>query len=394
MRTNQGFFIAFLLITFFTIEAMAQKPVPNIKQNQLKVLNTNPIKYINREKKASPTIKNQLNALRAEAKKKNWTFSVGYTSAMDIPMHKLTGLKLPSNWRTIAKKQNEFAIKMEGLERNMLKIKGIKLFTNKCWASKKAFNWRDAGKVTPVRSQGSCGSCWAFGAMGAYEGSYAIRNNLKIDASEQDIVSCAGAGSCRGGWYDPVFDFMLTNGVAREATVPYQAVNGTCKNVYKPYRAVNWGFVTVKRDIPSVKELKEALCKYGPLAVAVRTNNAFRAYSGGGVVFNAHAAGSVTHAVTLVGWNDDKQAWLIKNSWGTNWGDNGYMWIGYGVSSIGYAATWVQAPYVKIKNYTITPQMVSLIKKYNTSKIVKPFVTEPIPNIKLKNNSNLKLKRN
>ena len=400
MRTNIIFSVLCLaLFLFTTVDTVAQKPVINKKlnTNQLKTLKlkNNPIKYVNREKKAPSTVKNQLNSLRRVGKQKNWTFNVGYTKAMDKSIRQLTGLKMPRNWRTAAKKQNEFAYKMIKLEKDMFRANKIKLFNNICYASKKAFNYRDAGKMTPVKSQGSCGSCWAFGAMSAYEASYKIRNGITLDMSEQDVVSCAGAGSCAGGWYDPVFDYMLTNGVANEATVPYQAVNGSCQNKTKPYRAVNWGFVTVKDDIPNVQQLKNALCEHGPLAVCVKVTNAFRSYTSG--VFNENDNGWINHVVTLVGWDDEKQAWLIKNSWGTWWGDDGYMWIRYGANSIGYAAAWVKAPVFKLKAYKVTPQMLSLIKQYNKTATVKPFVNtsnlKVNPKLKLKNN-NLKLKRN
>lgn len=115
-------------------------------------------------------------------------------------------------------------------------------------------------------------------------------------------------------------------------------------------RSRTWGYV-IAGGSPSVRELKEALCEFGPSAVSVRATDAFAAYTGG--VFNENASGAVNHAVTLIGWDDQKEAWLIKNSWHTNWGstcgygnERGYMCIRYGCNKIGYAAAWVyvQAP--------------------------------------------------
>jgi len=203
--------------------------------------------------------------------------------------------------------------------------------------------------------------------MGAYKSSYLIRNNLTVNASEQDILNCAGAGTCGGGWYDPVFDFMLTNGVASETAEPYQALDGFCAaGNNKLYRAINWGFVTAKYEIPSVSEIKDALYQYGPLSVAVNATPAFQAYTGG--VFNENSSGNINHAVTIVGWDDEKHAWLIKNSWGIWWGENGYMWIDYDSNKIGYAATWVQAQtrYYKIPEYLI----VLLEERYE---FIQPF---------------------
>jgi len=87
--------------------------------------------------------------------------------------------------------------------------------------------------------------------------------------------------------------------------------------------------------------LKKALCEYGPLAVAVAATPVFKAYKSG--VFNENSNAGINHGVTLVGWDDSKEAWRIKNSWGTGWGEKGFMWIAYGCNQIGYAASWVQA---------------------------------------------------
>ncbi|WKN41075.1 C1 family peptidase [Tunicatimonas pelagia] len=265
-------------------------------------------------------------------------------AAEQYPLEVLAQFELPENWQEIAEIQNKYAEIIYELDYERL-VDYDYLFKDMCFASRTAFNWRDVGKVTAVRNQGGCGSCWAFAAMGAYESSNMIRNNITADVSEQDVLNCAGAGSCRGGWYDPVFKYMLTNGVASEASEPYLALDDFCSpRLYKPFRAINWGFVTVKREIPSVQELKDALCKYGSLSIAVKATSAFMRYNPADGVFKEEEAGKgINHAITLVGWDDNKNAWLIKNSWGSGWGDNGYMWIDYNTNNVGYAATWVQA---------------------------------------------------
>jgi cathepsin L len=311
-------------------------------------------------------IQSQLKDLQYRAEKEDWSFEVGYNKAMDIPLEQLARLELPKNWRELAVKQNAFAHKITKIDRELFGNYFDYVYKG-CHAGKSKFSWTDLGKVTPVRNQSSCGSCWAFAAMGAYESSYLIRNNISIDASEQDILNCAGAGTCSGGWYDPVFDFMLTNGVASEVNEPYQAIDGFCSaSISKPYRAINWGFVTAKNDIPSVSEIKDALCQYGPLSVAVNATSAFQAYTGG--VFNESANNGINHAVTIVGWDDNKNAWLIKNSWGSWWGDNGYMWIDYNSNNIGYAATWVQA---QTKYYKVPEYLVELLREHY--EFVLPF---------------------
>lgn len=94
-----------------------------------------------------------------------------------------------------------------------------------------------------------------------------------------------------------------------------------------PYKAVAWGYVDSTVEIPSVAALKKALFEYGPLGVTVAVTPAFQAYTSG--VFNEGSNADINYAVLLVGWNNSKQAWRIKNSWGKDWGESGYMWIAY-----------------------------------------------------------------
>jgi cathepsin L len=214
-----------------------------------------------------------------------------------------------------------------------------------CSAESKAFDWRTMGKVTPVRDQGDCGSCWAFAALGAFEGSYAIRHNAQIDASEQSALSCSGAGSCDGGRWSGVFRWLMAKGAATEASYPYTATRSTCvSRIATPYRAVAWHYVKERGGMPSREAMKQALCDHGPLAVTVLITDAFRRYTDADdVLKEPHTTNGVNHGVALIGWDDSKNAWLIKNSWGTGWGHAGYMWIGFDSNKIGLAAAWVDA---------------------------------------------------
>ena len=289
------------------------------------------IDYEKRELGASKKIKAELASLREEAVNKQWTFEVGYTNVMDLPTEKITGMKPPADWMAKAKLQNSLA-------RPLAEAKQI--FLGQCVADAAKFNWVDHNGVTPVRDQDGCGSCWAFTTHGAFEGSYAILNKALIDSSEQDTLDCSGEGDCGGGWW--AYQHLIDKGVAKEADYPYVAAKGTCKTgVQRPYKADTWGYVDSTVAIPSVAALKKALCAYGPLGVAVAVTPAFKAYTSG--VFNEQSNANVNHGVTLVGWDDSKNAWRIKNSWGKNWGESGYMWIDYNSNKIGYAASWVQA---------------------------------------------------
>lgn len=292
---------------------------------------TPPHDYEKRERVASDNIKAKLASLRDEAMTRQWTFEVGYTAAMDFPIEKITGMKPPENWLEQAKLQAKVAQPLEELKKMLL---------GQCMADAAKFNWADYNGVTPIKDQGSCGSCWAFGTHAAFEGSYAILNKVIIDSSEQDTLDCNGKYDCNGGWW--AYQYLIDKGSAKEADYPYTAKKGTCKTgVDRPYKAVAWGYVDSTVEIPSVAALKKALCAYGPLGVAVAVTSAFQAYKTG--VFNEKSDAQINHAVTLVGWDDSKQAWRIKNSWGTAWGEAGYMWIAYSSNKIGYGASWVQA---------------------------------------------------
>ena len=215
--------------------------------------------------------------------------------------------------------------------------------------------------VTPIKYQAQCGSCWAFTSAAVVESNYLIRRNVTLDISEQHILDCAEAqqavyrggqvyyvknkaGSCQGGWYGPVFEYFRTNSAALETQIPYKNAEGVCRasNTDK-YKIVAWGYVKPDAGIPTVRSMKEALCKYGPIAACVKVTPAFQAYRSG--IFDEFAAVSgerdINHAITIVGWDDSKESYLVKNSWGTQWGDKGYVWIKYGCNNIGYGAAWV-----------------------------------------------------
>ncbi|MFB3923693.1 MAG: C1 family peptidase [Terriglobia bacterium] len=335
--------------------------------------------YAERERKAPPGIQKKLEDLRAQVKSKKLKFSVGYTKAMDYSLEQLAGARPPKDLPEQARKQNALARELLKLDRGerdkFAKGKPGALpelnLSAPDPASLASFDWRMRGKVTPVRDQGACGSCWAFGTVGTYEGSYRIRNNVDVDGSEQYIVTCsldalgARVGSCAGGWW--AFDHLINQGDATETDLPYTATDGssTMCATNTPYRGIAWGYVSSEGGLPTVAEMKTALCTYGPLAVTVRVTSLFQAYTEG--VFDERDPGPINHAIVLIGWDDAKGAWLIKNSWGTSWGetggygtDRGFMWIAYESNGIGTGAAWVQA---LSEFYSASPDLQKLLPR-------------------------------
>jgi cathepsin L len=328
-----------------------------------------------REGKAPPAVKTRLAELRREIKEKNLKFTVGYTEAMDRKIEELAGTVLPPDLPQRASRQNEVAkqrvaedkaareaykqknpgkklpeeVEQEEVQKEFMNMNpgaqmpaGDQAHASNWLAAPTAWDWRTRRRVTPVRDQMRCGSCWAFATVAAYESSYLIRNNLfAADASEQGVLSCSGAGTCAGGWW--AYDYFIGKGNPTEAVFPYIATNGICKTgAPVTYRAVTYAYVIPSGGVPTVAQMKAALLRYGPLSITVYVSPAFMAYTGG--VFNErHPSTSINHAITLIGWNDTKGAWLIKNSWGAWWGEKGYMWIAYNSNNVGTGAAWVMA---------------------------------------------------
>ena len=214
-----------------------------------------------------------------------------------------------------------------------------------------SFDWRDSGILTPVRDQGNCGSCWAFGTVGPFEANLKWKSSLTTDLSEEFLLSCNTDGySCNGGWWAHEYHYNQTAinqtqpGAVLETDFPYVAASQSCNKLFShPYRLVNWGYVGNDSSIPAAEAIKNAIYSYGPVAVAVCAGPKMQGYRGG--VFSLdernYCGGGVNHAVVLVGWNDAENTWIMRNSWGDSWGESGYMRITRGTSNIGYSANYV-----------------------------------------------------
>jgi len=302
--------------------------------------------YAERERRASPQIREMLAALRDEIAATGARYTVGYTEALDIPADRLNGLRLPPDrdLREMQKRQTALSVELTELKnRYILTTRCSTLTRPRDISGLASFSWENSGGTTPVRNQGGCGSCWAFAAAGAVEGTYLITNQRGLDLAEEHQVSTCNqpAGNCRGGWYHKVFEDYLASGTVDETVMRYTASNSACPNPSPlPRRILNWGFVGRDGKNPTIREIKTAIQNYGPVAVAVNASQAFMAYTSG--VFQEDNTGGTNHAVLIVGWSDQLKAWRIKNSWGTWWGESGYMWIDYGSNRIGSWAAWVE----------------------------------------------------
>lgn len=222
------------------------------------------------------------------------------------------------------------------------------------------------GWFSSVKDQGQCGSCWDFSTIATLEAAALKKHGAsqgKVNAngsitasgditilSEQQVLSCNPFGySCNGGYY--AFDMLMPQNAGQSGyypgaiparAFPYVAQQNACSfSTPSGYTPVSqWGYVGSGNGIPSVYAIKAAIYKWGNVSACVAADSYFQAYTGG-VFASTDNASPCDHAVMLVGWDDARSAWLLKNSWGPGWGVDGFMWIAYGANSVGYAAAWV-----------------------------------------------------
>jgi C1A family cysteine protease len=203
----------------------------------------------------------------------------------------------------------------EVVQANLVSFDGVEIPSD--------WNWVTQGAVTPIKNQEQCGSCWAFATVATSEGQYFLNGNTLTSFSEQQIVDCdKTCDGCGGGWPYLAMAYVAENGLETETEYPYTGANGKCS--YNKAQATNTtvtgaAFVTPK----SSADLMAAVYQQPTAIIVEADQNAFQLYSKGIITTGCGVA--LDHAITAVGYTADY--FIVKNSWGTTWGLQGYVWI-------------------------------------------------------------------
>jgi C1A family cysteine protease len=314
-----------------------------------------------------PVIKAKLDAINSQISSKKLSFQVAYTPAMDRTKAQLAGTKRPYNVNASAIKQqddmNERIITkaQAEMQRDKVAVPDVAV-SGKQHASRRRnvpASYFSGLKLLPeIKDQGTCGSCWSFAACATYETAFRKFYGMSrtVNMSEQDIVNCGkaadgtDAGSCSGGYSDYAFDYIRSFGATTESKVPYTGTDGECANTPKNFRAYSWGQVYPNDNFPSVEDVKQYIYTYGAVVTYMKAGiETFYGYKSG--VYNdspSEDPNDVDHAVVLVGWDDLSKAWIVRNSWGKDWGYTGYAYVSYNACNIGKWVYWIYPKYTRM----------------------------------------------
>ncbi|MGD9402851.1 MAG: FG-GAP-like repeat-containing protein, partial [bacterium] len=261
----------------------------------------------------------EIERIRADIKSRGYSWTAGETSMNSIPpaeRRKYLGLKVPPGTRPFA---GPPAVPGRIAPRELPAV----------------WDWREQGGVTPVKYQGQCGSCWIFCTVGAFESLLLIETGVEHDLSEQQILVCNKDGyGCRGGWMRSAYNVLMSPGAVSEECMPYMACD-TLPCTQDSCEVVD--HLDCYAEIPNdINILKQKVYEH-PVSTGLTIFDDFFSYTGG--CYEHDGSMECDHCVMIVGWADTacggEGAWICKNSWGENWGIDGYFYIKYGSCGIG-----------------------------------------------------------
>jgi len=194
-------------------------------------------------------------------------------------------------------------------------------------------DWRTEGYVTPIKDQGQCGSCWTFSATGAMEGAVMKSSGSLPSLSEQNLMDCVHPmrDGCQGGSMEEAFQYVIDNGIMSEDAYPYKAKDSgfnVCNFEASESVAQMTDYTSVGGMFNGEKSLQEAVANVGPISVGIdASHGSFQLYHSGVYTESSCSSFQLDHGVLAVGYgeHDGTPYWLVKNSWGTSWGMEGYI---------------------------------------------------------------------
>lgn len=259
--------------------------------------------------------------IRAEIAARGYDWTPGETSLTAYTpeeLEQMTGFQVPEDWARRARQARDLPFEL------LLDLPSY-------------FSWLDLNGVTPAKDQSPLGTCWDFAACGALESSILIHAGVELDLSEQQVLVCQNDG----GLPEIAWEYFREHGAVDEECMPYDGrVGGRCLEDECPLVAATRDWIDVPGDVDAIKT---TLYEYGPVTTGFASQDDFHYYTSG--CYELEGEYTFNHAMVIVGWDDNacngEGAWLVKNSWGTDWGLDGFAWIKYDTCGIGQYAQLV-----------------------------------------------------
>jgi len=261
--------------------------------------------------------------ISAQLNKKNPLHNAGVTKFSDLTKDEFKALMLM--------KKSPRTVHDPARNANFTQLKNVKVPAT--------FDWRDKGVVTPVYNQGQCGSCWAFSATENIESVWKLAGHTLTDLSMQQIVDCDTTDSgCDGGDLPTAFAYVISQGGMDDLNdYPYTGEDGTCsfKQSEVAAKITGWEYATQNSD---EKIMQQYLVAHAPLAICVDAST-WQNYNGGIITPDWGCGDSLDHCVMATGYGTQQGTnyWIVRNSWGTDWGISGYLYIQMGSDICGVA---------------------------------------------------------